>query len=216
MHHSLSRFVSILFILGMLLAGMPVEGAHAAGILVNTAADEDVDNVNCSLREAINAANSDAAYNGCTAGSGTDTITFAGDYTITLSAVYGQLPPVTSVIIINGNGPDHTIIEASSCNPITIPYGCTPATYRVFSSTGGNLTLDGMTVRHGQCAGSCTTSGSNGGGTPESGEHLDGVRREPGWQHSGSRRRLVHRQWNLNIDRRDLERKQRKLRRRDL
>ena len=39
---------------------------HAAGpITVTTAADSDVADSDCSLREAIVAANTDAAYNGC-------------------------------------------------------------------------------------------------------------------------------------------------------
>ena len=39
------------------------------------------------------------------------------------------------------------------------------ATYRVFLvGHAGNLTLDGVTVRHGVCDGACATSGIDGGG----------------------------------------------------
>src|SRR5437660_8133824 len=63
-----------------------------AGITVNTTVDEDNTGTNCSLREAIVAANTDAAFGGCTAGSGDDIITFTVTGTITLS---GALPSVT-------------------------------------------------------------------------------------------------------------------------
>ena len=164
MRRVMLRGMSSIALLALLLAVMPVQPARAAGIIVNTAVDEDTNNGSCSLREAITAANNNAAYNGCAAGSGTDTITFAGDHTITLT-LGSQLPAVTSAVIINGNGPARTIIQASTCNPVTLPDGCTPATYRVISvSSGGALTLDGMTMRHGVCTGSCATRGSNGGG----------------------------------------------------
>ena len=54
----------------ILLAGLafalvgPTQPALAATITVNTATDEDTSNATCSLREAIKAANTDAAYNG--------------------------------------------------------------------------------------------------------------------------------------------------------
>ena len=78
-----------------------------------------------------------------------DTIDFDADYTITLSS---QLPIIDKELTINGNGAANTIIEASTCNPVTLPGGCTPATYRVFEvNASGNLTLDSLTVRHGNC-----------------------------------------------------------------
>lgn len=133
-----------------------------ATIVVNTAADEDASNSKCSLREAIIAANANTAYKGCPSGSGTDTITFAADYTITLSS---QLPAITSSMIINGNGASKTIVQASTCNPVTKPNGCTPATYRVFEvGFGSNLTLTKLTIRHGNCTGACPTIGNRGGG----------------------------------------------------
>ena len=101
----------------------------------------------CSLRGAINLANRVA---------GADTITFAADYTITLAG--SSLPDVTTEMTITGTGAANTIVQASTCNPVTLPGGCTPATYRVFNVTSaGNLTLDGLTVQHG------ATSGDGGG-----------------------------------------------------
>ena len=58
----------------------------------------------------------------CDAGSGSDTITFAADYTITL--VGSQLPAVTTEMTITGNGAANTIIQANAA--------ANTATYRVF------------------------------------------------------------------------------------
>src|ERR1044072_7863686 len=62
-----------------------------ATINVDTTDDDDNTNpANCSLREAITAANTDAAYGGCIAGSGDDLITFTvTDTIILLSALPG-------------------------------------------------------------------------------------------------------------------------------
>ena len=138
-----------------LLLALTHSPAYAAGITVTTDADSDADDGDCTLREAIEAANTDTAYNGCSAGSGADTITFADDYTITLNG--NQLTVITSTIAIIGNGPANTILQANAA-PDT-------ATYRVFEvGSAGNLTLDNVTVRHGRCAGACPTQVNNGSG----------------------------------------------------
>jgi CSLREA domain-containing protein len=143
------RFLSVFIVLAMLFSFANVSPAHAAGIIVvNSDADTVADDGFCTLREAITAANSDTASGAtageCAAGSGADTITFAANYTITL--VGSQLPAVTSEMTITGNGAANTIIQANAA-PNT-------ATYRVFEVTStGNLTLDGVTVRHGKSAG---------------------------------------------------------------
>ena len=65
---------------------------------------------------------------------------------------------MTTEMTISGNGAARTIVQASTCNPVTLPGSCTPATYRVFNVTSaGNLTLDGLTVQYG------ATSGDGGG-----------------------------------------------------
>jgi CSLREA domain-containing protein len=95
----------VLAVLGALLAGTPTQNIRAdSNIVVNTDQDnENGDDGLCTLREAINNANADAdTTNGdCVAGTGTDTITFDGDYTIVLTE---DLPPVTTKIAI-GNEP---------------------------------------------------------------------------------------------------------------
>ncbi len=71
-------------------AAVFVGGAQAADIEVGA---------ECSLADAIIAANTDAAADGCPAGSGADTITLTGD--ITLGA---DLPDIESEITVNGHG----------------------------------------------------------------------------------------------------------------
>jgi CSLREA domain-containing protein len=142
------------------LTNIGVTPAYAASIVVNTNADSIANDGFCTLREAITNANNNSAlyasFGECGVGFGTDTITFAGNYTITLAGA--QLPAVTSSILINGKGAAKTIIQAHA-SPNT-------ATYRVFEvSTGsGNLTLNSLTVRHGRCSGGCQTYSSGGGG----------------------------------------------------
>ncbi|OQY86066.1 MAG: hypothetical protein B6D40_02125, partial [Anaerolineae bacterium UTCFX3] len=132
-----------------------VQPARAAGVIVVDSADDTVGNDGaCTLREAITNANDAATYPDCAAGSGADVITFAADYTITLGS---QLPAVTSQITITGNGASNTIVQADAAPNV--------ATYRVFEvSAAGNLTLDGLTVRHGRCNGACATNTTDGGG----------------------------------------------------
>jgi CSLREA domain-containing protein len=172
-------FISKLFNQGTLVAlcialvvsVVQVTPVYAASIVVNSNEDTDTVNINdgkCTLREAIIAANSNLTRGGCIAGSvGADTISFASNYTITVGS---QLPFITTAMTITGKGATNTIIQAAA-TPET-------ATWRVFQVTGptqaephsplGDLTLDGVTVRHGNCEGSCTSAGgidpNSGGG----------------------------------------------------
>src|SRR5215208_147224 len=101
--------VHIALLVSMICSAVYVTPVHAAGMVVNTEADETTTNGFCSLREAITNANNDAAtYHDCAVGSGADTITFAGNYTITLQG--RQLPVITSEITITGQGADKTIL----------------------------------------------------------------------------------------------------------
>jgi hypothetical protein len=79
-----------------------------------------------TLREAIAAV-----------GSG-ETITFSADYTITLAS---QLT-IDKSLTITGTGEGQTIIQANA-SPNT-------ANYRVFYITAGDVTLENMTIQHGQ------------------------------------------------------------------
>jgi CSLREA domain-containing protein len=161
----MKRIISVLFALALPLlfvAVIQVWAAPSSGIVVNTALDEEIDNADCSLREAIVAANTDAAFNGCAGGGGEDTITFAGDYTITLT---DQLPAITTTIKISGNGPKNTIIQANASPNVV--------NYRVFAILGyeyeydvtdnGDLRLNGLTIRNGKADGTSLYSYMGGG-----------------------------------------------------
>lgn len=84
---------SFAFAIGIFLALFLLSPAHKV-----LAADIRVDS-NCSLPDAIQAAESDAAIRGCAGGSGADTIHLTGD--VTLAA---ELPQITSDITIEGGG----------------------------------------------------------------------------------------------------------------
>jgi CSLREA domain-containing protein len=91
---------------------------HAAAITVNTTADELSTNGNCSLREAIQAANTDAAVDACTAGSGDDVITLpAGTYTLLLTGAGENANATGDLDILN----NLTIDGAGAASTITPP-----------------------------------------------------------------------------------------------
>jgi CSLREA domain-containing protein len=109
----------LLALTSLYLAPLPV--ARAATITVNTTDDELNYDGDCSLREAILAANTDTAVDGCTAGSGADTITLpAGIYTLTIPGageennVTGDLDITWHYLTINGDGRGNTIIQAGT------------------------------------------------------------------------------------------------------
>jgi len=88
-----------------------------------------VDGVNCTLADAIDAANSDSPKGGCPAGNGPDILTLQADIVLT-----GNLSQITSTITIQGNG--HSVSGNDN--------------YFIFNvSSSGELTLDTITVTHG-------------------------------------------------------------------
>jgi CSLREA domain-containing protein len=126
-------------------------------ITVNSTADVIADDGQCTLREAITAANTDTASGStageCLAGSGADTITLpARTYTLTITGkgednnATGDLD-ITSDITINGAGSDFTTIQAGTTDSNGVD--------RVFNLVNGSgtLTLNGVTVRHGRATG---------------------------------------------------------------
>ena len=149
---SVRILLSTLLLLALLFASLPVPHVQAASswtVTKNTDTDDGVCDRDCSLREAIDAANSG------------DTIVFSRGQTFTLRS---QLT-IDTRLTIRGKGSSKTIIQASKCNPISLSGGCRPASQRVFEiERRGNLTLDGVTVRNGNCAGSCSTAEVDGGG----------------------------------------------------
>lgn len=103
-----------------------MQPVRAAEITVNTTDDEVNADGDCSLREAVRSANTDASVDGCTAGSGTDRITLpAGTYLLSIAgageddALTGDLDiwggnlsfdgDETSGAVIDGGGLDRVI-----------------------------------------------------------------------------------------------------------
>ena len=144
-----------------------------AGITVNTLVDENNAGADCSLREAITAANTNAAYGGCTAGSGTDTITVSVAGTLTLTSA---LPAITSDMTIDGGSQAGFIVSGNNLyHPFTVTGGATiyvtitrmTITNGLVSSWPGGgcigasnatLIVSGVTID------SCTATSSNNGG----------------------------------------------------
>ena len=85
---------SVLFVVMILVssAAFPTN-VRADSLTVNSLADTVAIDGNCTLREAIQNANNDAATNAdCAAGSGADTITFSVSGTITLGSILPTSP----------------------------------------------------------------------------------------------------------------------------
>ncbi len=115
----------------------------AATITVNTLSDSfDPNDGKCTLREAVNAANNNAASGPvageCAAGSssGADTITFSVVGTINIST--SSLPTITSDMTITGPGSSQLTIRRKDGNP-----------YRIVNIDRGIVGLSGLTITNG-------------------------------------------------------------------
>jgi CSLREA domain-containing protein len=174
-------------VVGVALALTRGRAAAATTITVTTFADELNSDGDCSLREAVRAANLNTAVDACPAGSsaGADTIVVpAGTYTLTRSgsdntAAYGDLD-ITQPLTIAGAGADTTILKLGSglsdrlvhvltttvqISGVTIRNGNSASSGGGLYNQGGTVTLANSVVF------SNTASGGNGGG----GLHNTGV-----------------------------------------
>jgi hypothetical protein len=142
---------------GLLVTGGPAP-AVAATITVDTFAQ--VDAAKCTLTNAINAANDDVNMAGCVrvGGIGADTIVLpTGTYALTVpdngvDIDLTGLPVVTTDITILGNG-----------STITRTNGTVGPFFRLFTVTGGTLSLVELTVSGGRVAGVQGESATGGG-----------------------------------------------------
>ncbi len=116
---SARSYASAVFMFIALLLPAPAHRVLAADITVDS---------NCSLADAIQAAESDSEVGGCPAGDGADTIHLSGD--VTLAA---ELPQITSDITIAGGG--YTISGDNS--------------FRIFYIADGALTMNQLTLTNG-------------------------------------------------------------------
>jgi CSLREA domain-containing protein len=115
-------------------------------ITVSTTADELNQNGNCSLREAIQAANTDTAVDACPAGSGTDTIILpSGFYALTIPGTgedanqTGSLD-ISGDLLLQGNGASTTVIDG----------GGTTLRDRPLWIVSGRVRVTGITLQNGK------------------------------------------------------------------
>jgi CSLREA domain-containing protein len=126
----------------LLLLVVLATSARAATIAVTTTADGVIDDAACSLREAVRSANLNTAIGGCAAGdtardtimlpAGTYTLTVAGDEALGLQGDLNVSQPLT----VMGAGASTTIIDGNS-------------TDRIFATDSADLTLEQVTLQHG-------------------------------------------------------------------
>jgi CSLREA domain-containing protein len=120
---------ALVLVIGLLLSGFaaslwPALPIYAVTINVTTSDDEANADGDCLLREAIIAANTDAAVSGCTAGSGADTINIPpGKYVFSLVgaeeefAATGDLDIRRNVTLL-GVGRSSTTIDANGLDRV--------------------------------------------------------------------------------------------------
>lgn len=120
MRARISLWFRLTLCLGLLLVPGWSRVAALGAITVTAVADDITANGNCTLREAIMAANTNAAVDACPAGSGADVITLpAGLYTITIPGGFENLNQtgdldVWSDLTIQGAGRDKTTVKLDS------------------------------------------------------------------------------------------------------
>ena len=142
-----SKAVPLTFI----LIALSVASRAGTTIPVTTTADDLAMDGNCTLREAVIAANTDLPVDRCPAGSGADTILLpAGTYVLSLTgpgedaSQSGDLD-ISSDVTIRGAGAAVTYIDGGSFSE--------PVSDRVIHIlNGAGLTLSGVTVQGGVCS----------------------------------------------------------------
>jgi hypothetical protein len=140
--------------LAVLLAG--ASAAFSAEIVVTTTAESPGGESDCTLGEAIQAAEDDSGVDGCGAGSGADTIALpAGTYTLStgLATAAGRSAfRINTAVRIVGRG-------------VTLVRDPAAGSLRFFEVTGtGELTLDLLTLAGGLAQGVTSASGRGGPG----------------------------------------------------
>ncbi|MCS6941174.1 MAG: CSLREA domain-containing protein, partial [Roseiflexus sp.] len=127
------RLVFTLLLASLLFAGQGARPVYAAGYVVNSLADNTMDDAFCTLREAILAANNAPANANCGAGSDSnDTITFSVSGTIPLGSVLPNIVSGQGTLTIDGGG-SVTISGNNAVRVMTV-------------DSGADLTLRNLTV----------------------------------------------------------------------
>ena len=179
MRHELSYRVVRAILYPALLAGlMLVTSSDVRGattITVTSTAQEatsanpnGVANGNCTLGEAIVAANTNTTVDACVvAGGGAPYTIVLSQATYTLASThnfwYGPnaLPPIAQTIIIEGNG---ALLQATAATRLRFFFIGGPANGEFFSPGPGNLTLRNVTLTGGRQQGGSSPGGGAGAG----------------------------------------------------
>ena len=163
MNHKPAAYILLLSV--WLVFGLLVTQPASAQtiITVNTVDDSIIDDGQCSLREAVIAANTDSATSGCPAGSGADIIQFDSSLSV----------PATILLTMNGANEDNSAsgdldlqgiltIQGSASDQIIIDGNNTDRVFEI--RPGATIILSNITIRNGNPG-----SGANGGGILVSG-----------------------------------------------
>jgi CSLREA domain-containing protein len=133
--------------------------AMGATITPNTFGDENGGGGSCSLREAIQAANTNAGFGGCAAGSGADTIPLAtGTYQLAIAPdgtpednLDGDLDIIAgSAVTISHTGVTPSAISGGGSDRVLHILATGTATISGITITGGSATLGGGILNQGQ------------------------------------------------------------------
>ena len=130
--------------LSVAVALLAVSQAHATTITPSTFDDDNTGNGNCTLREAIRAANANAAVDACPAGSGADTITLAvGRYALSVGPVGDQVAASGDLDITDPAGltiagnPDGSTVDGGGIDRVFDVRGPATASFDRLTITGG-------------------------------------------------------------------------------
>jgi len=146
----------------LLLVVISASSIHAATIVVNTLDDELNTDGDCSCREALIAANTDQPFDGCPAGSGADTLTFADGLaggTLRLILTQGQLAVLQIESSLTIDGRNVTIDGQGNARMFFLTPGTVTPSTRTLRVEFRNLTL--INGRGGAISGS-TGAGAGG------------------------------------------------------
>jgi CSLREA domain-containing protein len=159
------RYAGMAVFLGSVMLGVSRK-ASAATITVTSLADNATVDGQVTLREAIQAANTDTSVDGSTAGSGADTIVFAPGLTGSIDLITaGDTVAGSSALGITS---DITIDGANGGAAITIARPNSAPNMRLFRvAVGASLKLDGVTISGGYARGGnggISYQGGGGGG----------------------------------------------------
>jgi CSLREA domain-containing protein len=138
MRSVLIKLFHVFLSLGLMITLGGVQSVHAAGIVVNSTADNTTVNGQCTLREAITNANNDAAiHSDCTSGSGDDVITFnLSGCPCTITLTLGELL-ISSNMTITGTGASNLIISGGNAS-LVMYAGSTTVNLSQLTITGGS------------------------------------------------------------------------------